>query len=73
MMSHSDIYSYPDEDILINHFDCHDKKKLSKLILLETLISSLTAGVIAFLTGLLLTSLLETTLNGLDLGIDPLP
>ena len=31
MMSHSDIYSYPDEDILINHFDCHDKKKLSKL------------------------------------------
>ena len=46
------------------------KKKLSKLILLETLISSLTAGVIAFLTGLLLTSLLETTLNGLDMGIE---
>ena len=30
-MKNTDIYSYPDEDILINKFDCHDKEKLSEL------------------------------------------
>ncbi len=39
------------------------KKKLSKLILLETLFSSLTAGLFASLVGLLLTAMIGTTLD----------
>ena len=31
MMKNTDIYSYPDENILINKFDCHDKEKFSEL------------------------------------------
>ena len=52
------------------HSVAASKKKLSKLILLETLISLITASVIALITGLVLTSLLETTLNGLDMGVE---
>lgn len=52
------------------HSVAASKKKLSKLILLETLISSLTAGAAALLTGTLLTSLIETALSGLDIGVE---
>jgi len=52
------------------HSVAASKKKLSKLILLEVLISSLVAGTLALIVGLLLSSLLETTLNGLDLGVE---
>lgn len=30
-MKNNDIYSYPNEDILINKFDCHNKEMLAKL------------------------------------------
>ena len=52
------------------HSIAASKKKLSKLIILETLISSVTAGILALLTGVLLTSLVETALAGLDIGVE---
>ena len=52
------------------HSVAASKKKLSKLIVLETLISSATAGVLALLMGVLLTSLIETALAGLDIGVE---
>lgn len=52
------------------HSVAASKKTLSKLIILETLISSVTAGVLALLMGSLLTSLIETTLAGLDMGVE---
>ncbi len=52
------------------HSVAASKKKLSKLILLETLISSITAGVLALLMGSLLTSLIETALSSLDMGLE---
>ncbi len=52
------------------HSVAASRKKLSKLIVLETLISSITAGALALLTGVLLTSLLETALASLDIGVE---
>lgn len=52
------------------HSVAASKQKLSKLIILETLISSVTAGALALLMGVLLTSLLETALASLDLGVE---
>ena len=52
------------------HSVAASKKKLSKLILLETLFSALTSGVLALLMGNLLSSLLNTALNNLGMGID---
>lgn len=45
------------------------KRKLSKLILLETLFSSLTAGVLAIPLGLLLTKMIETTFDSTGMMI----
>ena len=45
------------------------KKKLSKLILTETLFSSLTAGVLASLLGLLLTAMVGATLENTGISI----
>jgi ABC-type antimicrobial peptide transport system permease subunit len=52
------------------HSVAASRKKLSRLILLETLISSVTAGGLALLTGVLLTSLIETALASLDIGVE---
>ena len=52
------------------HSVAASKKKLSKLIVLETLISSVTAGVLALFMGVLLTSLIETALAGLNIGVE---
>ncbi|SDB50488.1 ABC-type transport system, involved in lipoprotein release, permease component [Ruminococcaceae bacterium FB2012] len=52
------------------HSIAASKKKLSKLIILETLISSVTAGILALFMGVLLTSLVETALAGLDIGVE---
>lgn len=51
------------------HSVAASKKKLSKLILLETLFSSLTAGVLAIPLGLLLTKMIETTLDSTGMMI----
>lgn len=52
------------------HSVAASRKKLSKLIILETLISSATAGLFALLMGVLLTSLLEAALASLDMGVE---
>ena len=52
------------------HSVAASRKKLSKLIVLETLISSVTAGALALLMGVLLTSLIETALASLDMGVE---
>lgn len=52
------------------HSVAASKQKLSKLILLETLFSSLTAGVLAMGTGLILTSLIKTAMSGLGIGLE---
>ena len=45
------------------------KKKLSKLIILETLFSSLTAGLTGLALGCLLTGLIETALDNMGMLI----
>ena len=52
------------------HSVAASRKKLSRLIVLETLISSVTAGALALLMGVLLTSLIETALASLDMGVE---
>ena len=52
------------------HSVAASRKKLARLIVLETLISSVTAGVLAMLMGVLLTSLIETALASLDIGVE---
>ncbi len=52
------------------HSIAASKRKLSKLILLETLISSVTAGAIAVLMGLVLSSMVSTAMTSLGMGVD---
>ena len=52
------------------HSVAASKRKLSKLILLETLFSSMFAGGMALLAGRLLTSLVGTTMASVGLGIE---
>ena len=52
------------------HSVAASRKKLSKLILLEILISSVTAGSLALIMGVLLTSLIETAFASLNMGIE---
>lgn len=52
------------------HSVAASRKKLSRLIVLETLISSVTAGALALIMGVLLTSLIETALSSLDMGVE---
>ncbi|MBR4627213.1 MAG: hypothetical protein IKO47_05880 [Ruminococcus sp.] len=52
------------------HSVAASRKKLSRLIVFETLISSVTAGALALVMGVLLTSLLETALASLDMGVE---
>ncbi len=46
------------------------KRKLAKLILLETLLSSVISGVLALMTGMLLTSLIKNAMSNLGMGIE---
>ena len=51
------------------HSVAASKKKLSKLIMLETLFSSLTAGILAVLLGTVLTKLIDTTLDNIGMVV----
>lgn len=52
------------------HSVAASKKKLCKLILLETLFSAVTAGCLALLTGLMLAAMIKNTMIAIGLGID---